>query len=98
MITRIFRATVPNKLHKEFEQKFVNFSVPLVKEHSGLISISIAGPSRWNNDEFLMITVWNSEESIEAFAGENWNEAFIPNEMEKYFTSVSLDHFTNIEI
>jgi hypothetical protein len=39
--------------------------------HSG----SIGGPTKWNPDDYTMVTIWESESSLEKFAGKNWNQA-----------------------
>lgn len=98
MIIRIFRATIPVELHKEFEMKFREISVPVVKNHEGLISLEIGRPSKWNPEEFIMISRWNSENDLIAFAGENWNEAHIPNGMEKFIEKCSVFHYENIDL
>jgi heme-degrading monooxygenase HmoA len=49
--------------------------------------------SLWNPDEYAMITVWEDEHALAAFAGEEWHKAVIPPGMEKYPISFSVDHF-----
>ena len=97
MITRVFRATVPERLHATFEEKFRAISVPLVASQSGLHRVTIGRPTRWNPTEFVMVSVWEDEESIAAFAGVAWNEPHIPSGMEEFITSCSVDHYENIE-
>lgn len=98
MIIRIFKATIPMELHTEFEVKFKEISVPLVKAYEGLISLKIGRPTQWNPDQFAMITHWDNEESLRIFAGEKWNEPHIPNGMEKYITDCTMDHYFAIDI
>jgi hypothetical protein len=47
MITRIFRARVPQSLQAEFEKKFLSVSVPYVEAAAGLVSVSVASDD-WN--------------------------------------------------
>ena len=98
MIIRIFTATVPLALHEEFEAKFKEISVPLVKGQKGLLGIDIARPTQWNPNLFVMISKWASKEDLISFAGEKWNEAHIPAGMDKYIDACSVDHFINIPI
>ncbi|MBO0320776.1 antibiotic biosynthesis monooxygenase [Muricauda sp. CAU 1633] len=98
MILRIFTATIPNALHKEFEAKFKEISVPVVKNYKGFVSLEIAGPSQWNPEEFVMVSRWENEESLIAFAGVEWNQAHIPQGMEKYITSCSVSHYNHIDL
>lgn len=97
MITRIFKAKVPAKMHKDFEIKFIEISVPVVKDRKGLISVEIGRPTKWNPEEFVMISKWKNEEDLIDFAGENWGEAYIPKVMEKFIEECSVLHFENIE-
>ena len=98
MITRVFRASVPKHLQQEFEEKFIEVSAPMVRSHVGLVSLTCGRPTKWNPTEFIVISVWENEEKVREFAGDNWNDAVIPDGMEKFFTSCSLDHYVNIEV
>lgn len=98
MIIRIFRAIVPAAMHREFEDKFKEISVPVVKGYKGLVSLEIAKPTKWNPDEFIMISRWNTEKDLENFAGLSWNQAHIPKGMEKYINECSVSHYYNIEM
>jgi len=98
MIIRIFKATIPPELHDEFEIKFKEISVPVVNNYKGLISLEIGRPTKWNPEEFVMISQWENEMNLIEFAGENWNQAHIPNGMEKYIRECSVDHFETIEL
>ncbi len=97
MITRVFRAKVPINLQNEFENKFIEISVPLVKSCEGLISVTIARPTKANPEGFAMISVWKDVDAIVKFIGEKWNEAHIPDGMEKYISECWVDHYENID-
>ena len=98
MIVRIFKAKIPVELHKEFETKFKEISVPIVKNSKGLISLEIGRPSKWNPEEFVMISIWKSQKDLIEFAGLNWNQAYIPKGMEKYVEECSVSHYESIEL
>ena len=95
MITRIFRARVPQPLQAEFEKKFLCVSVPYVEAAQGLVSVSVARPTRWIPDEYAMISIWRSEDDVAAFAGADWNRAVIPAGMEKYVAECWVHHYEN---
>jgi len=97
MIIRVFRASVQKGLQKEFEEKFIEISAPMVKSHAGLVSLMCGRPTKYNPNEFIVTTVWESEDMLKDFAGDIWNEAVIPDGMEKYFSSCSLDHYESID-
>ena len=98
MITRIFRVTINNEMRDEFERDFTTLSVEAVTSKPGFISCQIGSPTRWNPDEYAMITVWQDEASLIAFAGPDWNRAVIPPGMEVYCRSCDVDHFHTQEV
>jgi heme oxygenase (mycobilin-producing) len=93
MIIRIFEVTIHPEFRREFERDFNTISVDTVNNHKGLISCTTGGPTKWNPDDYVMVTCWEDEYSLAAFAGENWNEAVIPKEMQKYPKSFRVAHF-----
>ena len=98
MIIRIFKATIPKELHYEFEIKFRAISVPIVNNYEGFISLEIAKPTKWNPNEFIMISRWEKEEDLIRFAGDSWNEAHIPEGMENYIKECWVNHYINIDL
>lgn len=93
MIVRFFRVRVFSHLREEFEQKFETVSLGAVEGAAGLQSVNIYRPTQWNPDDYAMISVWESEDDVQRFAGENWNKAFIPAGMDKYIEECSIEHF-----
>jgi len=92
MITRIFRVRVPAALHHAFEADFLAISLPLVKQHAGLVDVHVGRPTKWSPEEYLMISTWQDEASLIAFAGENWQQAVIPSGMTQYATGCWVHH------
>jgi len=93
MIIRIFRVQIYPELRADFERDFNTISVEAVKSHKTSLSCEIGYPTRWNPDEYTMITKWEKEEDLVAFAGENWNVSVIPDGMGKYAKHHSVTHF-----
>jgi heme-degrading monooxygenase HmoA len=93
MIIRIFRITIDPEMRGDFERDFASISVDAVKSNQGLISYHIGRPTRWNPDEYAMITVWESERDLAAFAGAEWHKAVIPAAMTRYPRSYAVEHF-----
>ncbi len=93
MIIRIFRVRIYEQLREEFEGKFATVSVKAVEAASGLQSVSIYRPTEWSPDDYAMVSIWNSEDDVRYFAGEDWNKAFIPPGMDKYIAKCWIDHF-----
>jgi heme oxygenase (mycobilin-producing) len=95
VITRTFRVRVPVELHMEFEEKFLSVSLPHVRSAPGLASVFVGRPTRWTPDEYVMISLWESEEDLAAFAGEEWNRAVIPAGMERFVSECWIHHYEN---
>lgn len=93
MIIRIYEVTIKPELRKQFEHDFNTIAVDTVNHHKGLISCEIGYPTKWNPNDYTMITYWEDEHSLAEFAGENWNTAVIPTEMQKYPVKFSVVHY-----
>ncbi len=93
MITRIFRVSVPSDLHAEFEENFLDISLPYVEKQSGFVSVFIGRPTKWQPEEYVMVSTWKDEASIAAFAGNEWSQAVIPTGMEKYVRECWVHHY-----
>ena len=93
MITRIFRVRIKPELRAAFEKDFHEISIPLIKSHSGLVSVSIGKPTQWAPDEYVMISNWKDQSVLEDFVGKNWNQPVIPSGMEKYVSECWVHHY-----
>ena len=92
MITRLFRVQVYKDHLAEFENDYINISVPLVKAQKGFISVETGRPIN-NNNEYLMISHWKDIDSLKSFVGETWEQALIPKGMEKYVQQCWVHHY-----
>ena len=93
MITRIFLVRVVCSLKHEFEEKFSSISIDAVNHAPGFKSVTILKPTKWTPDEYSMISIWEDEASLQAFAGEEWSQAFIPHGMEKFVVECWVHHY-----
>lgn len=96
VITRIFRVQIKPELRALFEKDFHDISIPLIKSHGGLVSVSIGKPTKWSPDEYVMISHWNKIADLENFVGQNWNQPVIPAGMEKYVVQCWVHHFEDL--
>lgn len=92
-ITRVFRVDIDADLSAEFEEKFAAVSVHVAESADGNISVTILRPTSWAPNEYAMISVWQDEDSLQSFAGEHWNQAVIPEGMEKFVKTCSVHHY-----
>lgn len=93
MITRIFRVRIVDALKHEFEEKFASISIDAVNSNKGFISVTVLKPTEWAPNEYSMISKWEDESALKAFAGENWNNAVIPLGMEKFVIDCWVHHY-----
>lgn len=93
MIIRIFRAVVRPGMSEAFEARTREFSLPTVRTHPGLLAFFPGRPIDESDRTFVMITVWESMASVEAFTGPNWRRAVIPAEEQPLLESCSVDHY-----
>lgn len=92
-ITRIFRVRIIPELRQAFEEKFSSVSVHAVNDACGFLEVSIHKPTKWAPDEYAMISQWESEAALKAFAGEQWSQAVIPAGMEKFVVECWVHHY-----
>lgn len=97
MITRIFRARINPDHRDEFEAVFPRVSMGAVEGRDGFISAAISKPTEWAPDEYVMVSIWRDEKALKAFAGDKWNEAHIPEGMERFFAECWLHHYESFE-
>ena len=93
MITRIFRVEIVPSLRGEFEPLFQTVSVESVQGADGFIRLDIGRPTDETPNEYMMISVWESEESLIKYVGPNWTEAHIPSGMKNFVVQCWVHHF-----
>lgn len=93
-IIRLFRVRIHAPMREEFEAKFAVVSVNAVRGAEGALTVEIFKPGRWDPDDYLMISHWQDEAALKHFAGEDWNQAYIPPGMEQFVAECSVHHFT----
>jgi heme-degrading monooxygenase HmoA len=92
-IVRLFRVRIDPAMRAEFEAKFATISVGAVSGAEGTLGVEIFKPTRWEQDEYLMISRWHDEAALQRFAGQNWNEAYIPPGMAQFVRECSVHHY-----
>lgn len=92
MIARVFRAKIVESLCQDFEEKFLSVSIPLTKGQPGLVSVQIGRPVS-TPAEYVMISVWESEQAVKDFVGDDWDKGYIPKGMEIYIEDCWVHHY-----
>jgi hypothetical protein len=93
MIIRVFTPTIHPGREGEFEAFLRDTAAPLVSRQSGLVAQHVGGPRDPFSTQFVYVTVWESVESIRAFAGERWQEAVITPDEEHLLKNTWIGHY-----
>jgi heme-degrading monooxygenase HmoA len=93
-ITRVFRVEINAEFRTEFEAKFAETSVDAVMGASGSLSAVILKPTPWAPDEYAMISEWQDENALRAFAGDDWSRAVIPPGMQRFVKACWVHHYS----
>ncbi|MXQ09792.1 hypothetical protein GQ651_18245 [Alphaproteobacteria bacterium GH1-50] len=93
MITRVYRVRIHPDLREEFEPLFRTVARGSVSDCAGCVDVTVGFPSSAAPDEYAMITVWQDEASLRAFAGSDWTVPHIPPGMEKFVDACWVHHF-----
>ena len=96
-LIRVFRASVKPGLTDEFQSFFLNEALPLVISQEGMQRATIGLPSESKPNEFLMISEWESLESLKKFTGENWNTAVIDSRESHLLAEAVVDHYYQVD-
>jgi heme-degrading monooxygenase HmoA len=93
MIIRVFRPTVHPGKEVEFESFLRDTAGPLVAQQSGLVAQHVGRNRDPSSTEYLYVTIWEDAESIQAFAGERWQEAVIAPGEEHLLKNTWIEHY-----
>ena len=70
-IMRLWRGKVPLVKADEYEKFMVERAAPDYSSVKGLINLYFQRKNEQSHAEFLLVTIWDSMESIKMFAGDN---------------------------
>ena len=93
MVIRVFRAHVQPGRQADFEAMARRLSVPRVRKQKGLLGFYAGRPQGHSRDEFVMVTLWDSVESIRAFVGPDWEQAVVPEEERPVLLDSFVHHY-----
>jgi heme-degrading monooxygenase HmoA len=93
VIIRVFRPTIHPGKESEFESFLRETAIPLVSRQNGLVAQHVGRPRDPSSTEYVYVTVWEDLESVQAFAGERWQEAVITPEEEHLLSDTRIAHY-----
>ncbi len=91
MIIRIARAKISEGKMEEFMSTIEQTWIPWLKAQDGMLGYypGIDNKAR----EFLMVSLWDSKESLRAIGGEHWDKAQISVEALDHLDEVYIRHY-----
>jgi heme-degrading monooxygenase HmoA len=93
VILRIFRARARPGEVDSFEERARSLGFDRMKPTPGLRAWIAGKPLDADARDFVMITVWDSEEALRAFAGETWRELELPVDERDTLEFAGVEHF-----
>jgi heme-degrading monooxygenase HmoA len=97
VVIRVFRPTIQPGKEREFESFLRDTAVPLVSRQSGIVAQHVGTPRDPSSSEYLFVTVWEDVESIQAFAGERWQEAVIAPDEQHLLKETWIQHYDALQ-
>jgi heme-degrading monooxygenase HmoA len=93
VIVRVFRARVLSGAAPDFEATIRSHSLPRLEGVPGLVSW-FAGRPLGTAGEFVVVTVWETLDALQSFAGPDWQrEGVIPAEALPLLEETILHHY-----
>lgn len=93
MIIRVFRARTRPGMGETHERLVRELSMPLVGAQPGLIAFYVGRPVGGNTDEYSMVSLWEDIAALRAFAGDDWEQAVIPEPERPNLQEVHVHHY-----
>lgn len=92
MIVRVFRARCKEGQDTAFEALLRRESVPAMSRARGLVALYPGRPVT-RSGEFVMVSVWATEDALHAFAGEDYERPILFGDEATVVESCDVQHF-----
>ena len=97
MIVRIFRAKIRKGQVSEFKRMVQEQSIPWLEKSEGMVGYFPGEPFGDNEQEFVMVTLWRDQESLQAFAGLDWDNPVVTEEEAPLVEAMFADHYLSFD-
>ncbi len=93
MIIRVFSALLKPGKRPAYERLCRDVVTPLMLAHPGCLTVHIGAPRDERPDDFVFVSIWEDVASIQAFVGEQWQQAsIVPGEAD-LLREVAVHHY-----
>ena len=95
MIARAWRGIASFETANAYIHHLKNDTFPLLRKIKGYIEVKLMRKDTKDGVEFMVMTIWDSMEAIEAFAGEDIEKAVVPPKAQALLISYDpiVEHF-----
>lgn len=97
MIIRVFRAKIRKGRVSDFKRMVREQSIPWLEKSDGILAYFPGEPFGKNKQEFMMITLWRDLDSLEAFAGMNWDDPVVTKDEAPLVEAMFADHYLRFD-
>lgn len=98
MIIRVFRARPRPGKEKDLESYYTSTAVPELKNQKGVRWVNFGRPLEKGQQEYVLVSVWESKEALIAFAGANWRKPkLLANEVD-FVQDQMVDHYELVPV
>ena len=93
MIIRLFKAKIyPGQLDL-WQEKVEKFSIPWLKQQSGLVDYYPGKPLSEQSREYSMFSLWENLEALKNAVGDNWEQVILLEDEASLVEETSVEHF-----
>jgi heme-degrading monooxygenase HmoA len=96
MILRVWRGKVARGKADAFRRLLFEVVLPLMKNQPGMLDCQVGQSAGEPNDEFIMISSWESLERIAAFTGKDWDALYIIDDALRMLKKLEVEHYNVI--
>ncbi|HVL88160.1 MAG TPA: antibiotic biosynthesis monooxygenase family protein [Candidatus Thermoplasmatota archaeon] len=98
MIVRVFRARPRPGKEKALEDYYIQTAVPQLQAQKGVRWVNFGRPLERGQEEYVLVSVWESKEDLIAFAGANWRKPkLLANEVD-FVQDQVVDHYEMVPV
>jgi len=98
MIIRLFKAKIHPGQLDIWQEKVEKFSIPWLKQQSGLLRYYPGKPLSENSREYSMISLWESMEALKDAVGEDWEQVILLEDEASLVEETSVEHFEYFDV
>jgi quinol monooxygenase YgiN len=98
VIVRVFRAKIRPGKAAEFKKMVQAQSIPWLQRSAGMIGYFAGEPFGDDEHEFVMVTLWQDIQSLEAFAGENWRTPVVTDDEAPLVETMVAHHYLQFDV